>query len=66
MTGEKLYEKYTHAIHEERERKWIQEETRYERIWPRDVPVSWPFLPDREKRMWANLARKITPRKERN
>lgn len=65
MTGAKLYEKYSYSLYEERQQRWIQSELRYERTWPVNPPVAWPFLSDHEKRVWANLARKITPRKER-
>lgn len=62
MTGRRLYEKYTDALKLCETSRWNSAERRQERAYPVHTPAAWAFLPDRERRTWNTLAKKITPR----
>jgi hypothetical protein len=58
VTGRKLYDKYVDA------EAWagkVWDSSRNTWTWP-TRPLAWPFLTSRERKVWNDLAKRITPR----
>lgn len=60
LTAERLYAHHTAALFEERAR-WSSERQRYEV--DGSVPKCWAFLGASEKKVYRNLARRVTSRR---
>lgn len=65
MTGRRLYDHHVDALRAVKRDRWVPSTCRYERAYPDKLPIAWPFLSDDERKMWNEMARRITPRPKR-
>lgn len=62
MTGRRLYEHFCEAAAFVGCYQWVRNKTALPH--PDRPPVAWAFLPGRDREVWNEAARRVTPRRK--